>query len=200
MSWSKLNRDISGCEKLIIKSIQFSGWIAQLSSLNPEQRDQLRSCLSVSGGLLQDVIKVPSRCPHCQSGELRPWGFSGDLPRYRCKVCGKTSNALTGTPMARLRKRHLWHDYAGALTESLSVRKAANIAASVRTQLFFGGTGFSPGLPIIKLSMHLALSKPMKPSSWSPSKVSETCPTHLASAEEVLSNAGCPRRKFRCWW
>ncbi len=108
-----------------MKTIQFSRWIAQLSALNPEQRDQLRSCLSGSGGLPQNVIKAPSRCPHCQSCELRSWGSSGDLPRYRCKACGKTSNALTGTAMARLRKRHLWQDYAEALTQSLSVRKAA---------------------------------------------------------------------------
>ena len=108
-----------------MKTIQFSQWIAQLSILNPEQRDQLRSRLSGAGDLPLDVIKAPSRCPHCQSRELRSWGSSGDLPRYRCKVCGKTSNALTGTPMARLRKRHRWQDYAEALTQSLSVRKAA---------------------------------------------------------------------------
>ena len=40
-------------------------------------------------------------------------------------ACGKTSNALTGTPLARLRKRPLWQGYAQALTQSLSVRKAA---------------------------------------------------------------------------
>jgi len=108
-----------------MKSIQFSRWIAQLATLNPEQRNQLKSCLSGVGGPPQDVIKAPSRCVHCHATELRPWGFSGDLPRYRCKACGKTSNALTGTPMARLRKRHLWQDYAEALTQSLSVRKAA---------------------------------------------------------------------------
>ena len=108
-----------------MKAVQFSRWMAQLSSLNPEQRDQLRSKLLPAARHWQDAIKAPSHCPHCQSRELRPWGSSGDLPRYRCKVCGKTSNALTGTPMARLRKRHLWQDYADALTQSLSVRKAA---------------------------------------------------------------------------
>ncbi|SEK00743.1 hypothetical protein SAMN05216280_109110, partial [Ectopseudomonas oleovorans] len=91
-----------------MKAVQFSRWMAQLSSLNPEQRDQLRSKLLPAARHWQDAIKAPSHCPHCQSRELRPWGSSGDLPRYRCKVCGKTSNALTGTPMARLRKRHLW--------------------------------------------------------------------------------------------
>ncbi|MCO2550454.1 hypothetical protein FA329_25805, partial [Pseudomonas aeruginosa] len=124
LQWSKLNRDLSQHEGSIMKAVQFSRWMAQLSSLNPEQRDQLRSKLLPAARHWQDAIKAPSHCPHCQSRELRPWGSSGDLPRYRCKVCGKTSNALTGTPMARLRKRHLWQDYADALTQSLSVRKA----------------------------------------------------------------------------
>ena len=57
----QLNRGISKCERLIMKSIQFSRWIAQLSTLNPEQRNQLRSCLSGVGGPLQGVIKVPRR-------------------------------------------------------------------------------------------------------------------------------------------
>jgi hypothetical protein len=43
----------------------------------------------------------------------------------RCRVCGKTSNALTGTPLARLRKREQWLGYAQALIEGVSVRQAA---------------------------------------------------------------------------
>ncbi|TBV92329.1 IS1595 family transposase, partial [Azotobacter chroococcum] len=108
-----------------MKASQFTRWIAQLSNLSPEQREQLKACLSAPGSLAQDMIATPSSCPHCQSSELRPWGSNGGLPRYRCKFCGKTSNPLTGTPMARLRKRHLWQDYAEALTQSLTVRRAA---------------------------------------------------------------------------
>jgi len=108
-----------------MKASQFTRWIAQLSSLSPEQREQLKACLSAPGSLPQDMIATPSSCPHCQSSELQPWGSNGGLPRYRCKFCGKTSNPLTGTPMARLRKRHLWQSYAEALTQSLTVRRAA---------------------------------------------------------------------------
>ncbi|AJE21948.1 IS1595 family transposase [Azotobacter chroococcum] len=108
-----------------MKASQFTRWIAQLSSLSPEQREQLKACLSAPGSLAQDMIATPNSCPHCQSSELQSWGSSGGLPRYRCKFCGKTSNPLTGTPMARLRKRHLWQDYAEALTQSLTVRRAA---------------------------------------------------------------------------
>jgi len=47
------------------------------------------------------------------------------LARYRCAQYGKTCNALTGTPLAHLRKRERWMAYTQALTQSLSVRKAA---------------------------------------------------------------------------
>ncbi|MNP06419.1 ISXO2-like transposase domain protein [compost metagenome] len=108
-----------------MKAIQFNCWIAGLSDLTTEQREQVKVCLLTRGSLPAGVIAPPSHCAHCQSSELRPWGSSCGLPRYRCKSCGKTCNPLTGTPMARLRKRHLWQDYAEALSRSLTVRRAA---------------------------------------------------------------------------
>jgi hypothetical protein len=47
------------------------------------------------------------------------------LPRYRCAACGKTFNALSGTPLARLRHRECWGEYARALIDGDSVRAAA---------------------------------------------------------------------------
>jgi hypothetical protein len=63
-----------------MKASQFTRWIAQLSSLSPEQREQLKACLSAPGSLPQEMIATPSNCPHCQSSELQPWGSSGGLP------------------------------------------------------------------------------------------------------------------------
>lgn len=64
-------------------------------------------------------------CPHCGGVEHYKHGFSSDLQRYRCRSCGKTFNALTGTPLARLRKREDWFAFLDTLIDSLSVRKAA---------------------------------------------------------------------------
>ena len=44
-------------------------------------------------------------CPHCGSQKLQGWGHASGLPRYRCVDCRRSFNALTGTPLARLRKR-----------------------------------------------------------------------------------------------
>lgn len=56
---------------------------------------------------------------------LHPWGRSHGLPRYRCHTCGRTCNPLSGTPLARLRKREQWLHYAQALIDGVSVRAAA---------------------------------------------------------------------------
>jgi hypothetical protein len=59
------------------------------------------------------------------------------LRRYKCLDCARTFNALTDTPLARLRKRDRWLKYADALNASESVRAAAvragvNVSTSFR--------------------------------------------------------------------
>ncbi|MBU2582660.1 MAG: hypothetical protein KJ622_13175 [Alphaproteobacteria bacterium] len=49
----------------------------------------------------------------------------GGLRRYRCRSCKKTFNALTGTPLASLKKRHKLAAYGQAMVDGLSLRKAA---------------------------------------------------------------------------
>jgi transposase-like protein len=64
-------------------------------------------------------------CPHCASHSLQHWGHVSGLPRYRCKDCRRSFNALTGTPLARLRKKDRWAAQVEALTTGESVAKAA---------------------------------------------------------------------------
>ena len=64
-------------------------------------------------------------CGHCGADEIVGWGRSHGLPRYRCKACGRTFNAATGTGMARLRKKDRWLDQAQAMIEGVSLAKAA---------------------------------------------------------------------------
>lgn len=47
----------------------------------------------------------PRCCPHCQGTELYRHGHVSGLQRYRCRTCRRTFNALTGTALARLRKK-----------------------------------------------------------------------------------------------
>ena len=52
-------------------------------------------------------------------------GRANGLRRYGCKGCGRTFNALTGTPLARLRKKALWAAFAEGLGEGDTVKGAA---------------------------------------------------------------------------
>jgi transposase-like protein len=65
-----------------------------------------------------------SGCPHCASGGIVGWGQSDGLPRYRCKDCRKTFNALTKTPMAGLHKKEQWLDHAEAMIEGRAVQRS----------------------------------------------------------------------------
>jgi transposase-like protein len=65
------------------------------------------------------------RCPHCADTHIHRWGKPGGSQRYRCRNCGRTFNALTGTSCAGLRRAELWIDYRAAIVEQLSIRKAA---------------------------------------------------------------------------
>ena len=64
-------------------------------------------------------------CPHCDSHEVVRWGRASALPRYRCKACQRTFNALTKTPLAHLRMKDKWGTHATAIIDGTTVAKAA---------------------------------------------------------------------------
>ena len=111
---------------------EFAQLLTQLSSLTAGQKAQLRGALeklpsTPAMAVVASLIPAPSACPHCQAPpeQLRPWGHSHGLVRYRCLACKKTGNPLTGTPLARLRKRQQWQRFNQTLIDGLSVRQAA---------------------------------------------------------------------------
>lgn len=110
----------------------FSKYVKRLSLLTDHQRVLLSRALMAHSaqdvsGQLGKIAERPVACPHCQAGAdcLHPWGRSHGLPRYRCHACGRTCNPLSGTPLARLRKREQWLRYGQALIDGASVRGAA---------------------------------------------------------------------------
>jgi transposase-like protein len=64
-------------------------------------------------------------CPHCDCRDVAPWGTASALPRYRCKACRRTFNALTKTPLARLRMKDKWVVQVEAMIDGVSIAKAA---------------------------------------------------------------------------
>ncbi len=114
-----------------MNGLEFQQLIASLGELTGPQRQAAAAVLSGHGELAEVTSLIEARfatqapCPHCQSTNVGSWGRACGLKRYRCRECRKSFNALTGTPLARLRKRGAWKTYAQAVAESVSVRKAA---------------------------------------------------------------------------
>jgi transposase-like protein len=82
--------------------------------------------------ILEDGDKVA--CGHCGSEFFYKNGRVNDLQRYKCKKCNKSFNQLTGTPLARLKKKGRWLNYSYCLSQGFSVRKAATeVGVSKRT-------------------------------------------------------------------
>lgn len=84
----------------------FRAWLAKAGALTPAQRQQavegLRQARRSGPDPLAAVRDVGRTCPPCHHTVCRAWGQAHGLPRWRCAACGKTFNALTGTPLARL--------------------------------------------------------------------------------------------------
>lgn len=111
---------------------------AMLAELTLLQRRELMSELraaegqEVSVGVIEDRGS-PGSCPHCASQKVVRNGSVNGLQRYKCRGCRRTFNALTGTPLARLRQKGKWLDQAEVLRDGVTITQAAtrlNVARS----------------------------------------------------------------------
>lgn len=64
-------------------------------------------------------------CPHYDNLPVVRWGRASALPRYRCKACRCTFNALTNTPLAHLRMKDKWGTHATAMIDGTTIAKTA---------------------------------------------------------------------------
>ena len=117
-----------------MKAEDFRGLVEQLGDLTQVQRDALQAALAGNGSANEAVALIETRfsaapaCGHCGSESFGTWGHANGLRRYKCRDCHRTFNALTGTPLAQLHRRDAWLDYARALVDRVSLRKAAERA------------------------------------------------------------------------
>ena len=113
-----------------MKQEQFKNILAQDPQLNHDQRRCLRQRIEHPSDLKEvcDLLesRIENNCPHCHSRDFVKHGFRNNLTRYLCRCCSKTFNALTNTPLARLRKKDLWLRYSQCLIESKTLRQAAS--------------------------------------------------------------------------
>ena len=138
---------------------QFQDLLQQLNSLNYTQLKQLRHntetqiSSNVVGQTISDREEKLTTCPHCDSHQLNRWGMTRQgIQRYRCKACSKTFNALSGTPLYRMRKPEKWLQYTQLMWDGKSLRKAAaeldiNLKTSFRWRHAFLKNPHDQGCP-----------------------------------------------------
>jgi transposase-like protein len=114
-----------------MRADDFTVLLRLVERLSMEQRVALGRALAAVPGeaeavrLLEEAFAMAPCCPHCRATTLQRWGHASGLRRYRCTACGKTFNALTGTSLARLRKKPCWLAYGEALAAGMTLAQAA---------------------------------------------------------------------------
>jgi transposase-like protein len=114
-----------------MRGTDFKLFVSRIASLSLKQRDKLLELLQQSTRREQVIARLEAAaatslcCPVCRSDRYHKHGRSDGLQRYRCIACSKTFNALSGTPLARLRHRAKWLDFTQSMLDSRSVRRAA---------------------------------------------------------------------------
>ncbi len=114
-----------------MKSAEFLQWVTAIHKLDHHQRLLLSEALHRQSDefnvleLIEASFDTKNACPHCGCSELYRHGVISGLQRYYCKHCHKTFNALTGTPLTRLRDKSKWLGYLAAMAQSQTVRQSA---------------------------------------------------------------------------
>ena len=118
-----------------MRRLAFDTLLGQLDQLSPQQRTALLQAVGAIGRQDEVVAIIESArapglaCPRCQGCKHRRHGHANGLQRYRCRCCGRTFNALSGIPLARLRHKAKWLDYCDTLRDpATTVRRAAEQA------------------------------------------------------------------------
>src|SRR5512132_483614 len=109
----------------------YQKWIEDIDALSEAQREEVQKILAGRSSEAEVIAALEGRlladrvCPLCQRQGVVCRGRANGLRRFSCAGCGKTFNALTGTPLANLHYKGRWFDFARSLSEGESVRTSA---------------------------------------------------------------------------
>ena len=106
---------------------QLRAWLATFD----DTADAVAACI-----VLIEEAAVGKFCPRCGGVRSHRCGHASGLQRWRCLACGRSYNALSGTPLAHLRKKEHWLNYLQCLLDSRTVRASAEAVQVHRTTSF----------------------------------------------------------------
>ena len=107
---------------------EFQDWLSVADRLTAAQRAKAARALSTEADEERSVAAVErgvgeSRiCPRCGEGGAVRKGKASGLWRYLCKSCGRTFNAVTGTPLQGLHKKERWLSFGESLAANRTGR------------------------------------------------------------------------------
>ena len=116
--------------------------LKKMEHLTPAQRRQVMAGLS-AGEKKDATMEIIERhapalpqCPHCEAKHTVRNGNAEGLQRYKCRICHRSFNGLTGTPLARLHLRGKWLDQTEAMRDGLSLTQVMARLNIARTTAF----------------------------------------------------------------
>lgn len=110
----------------------FQAWLSAGELLTQSQREEALALLlgeaqgSASVAAVERCLDEDRHCPHCNTPGANKRGMARGLRRYQCKGCGKTFNAVTGTPLSGLHYKDRWLSFAESLAHGETVKEAAS--------------------------------------------------------------------------
>ena len=112
---------------------EFRHLLESCTTLSDKQRTILQSILNrlshqqscLLYERLEDNFAAHPICQHCNSDNVRKYGFQSHRQCYQCKTCGRTFNALTGTPLAHVNVTSVLDQYLECMITSMTLRAAA---------------------------------------------------------------------------
>ena len=123
-----------------MKSKSFRQVEAAIGGMTAEELSDIQKAIQNREGQVECSLVVRERsatiknCPHC-GFKASKWGAKDGVPRFKCgnlakdpmgvKRCGKTFNALTGTPLAGLHQSNKHILNAKCMLDGLTVRETA---------------------------------------------------------------------------
>ena len=120
----------------------FQVWLSAARGLTRAQRREALAVLSgrsegeASKAAIELGVDEARRCPHCASEGAVSRGMARGLRRYQCKGCGRTFNALSGTPLSGLHHKERWLSFGASLAKGETVKaSAARCDVAVSTAL-----------------------------------------------------------------
>ncbi len=120
---------------------QFQEWLSGIDRLSPAQRREAEAVLSggsqasASLAAIEAAVGEDRRCPQCGTPGAVSRGKARGLRRYQCKGCGRTFNAVTGTPLSGLHRKERWLAFGNCLSEGMTVHASAGHCKLAARQL-----------------------------------------------------------------